>query len=235
MRKRRAGGLLVGCGAFLVAAAAWAPPLPTGGCTAWWLWWRADPQRGLALLAGGVGWLLAAWLFLVTALALLATSAHGLGRIAGRAGELLTPRIARGVLEALLGAALAVGSAGPALAGGAAPAVTVATSPSLAPVPAPVVAAPVLPGLLDLDRPGVSWPVIAPAKQRPVLTHPVSYRVRPGDTLWGLAAARLPAHSSTERITRGWQEWYLVNRQQIGADPGMLLVGETLVVPRVLS
>jgi hypothetical protein len=59
--------------------------------------------------------------------------------------------------------------------------------------------------------------------------------VRPGDTLWALSATRLPGHSSAARITRDWQEWYLANRQQIGADPGLLLVGESLIVPPVQS
>src|SRR5438105_4520050 len=102
MKQRRAVTLLVGCGAFLVAVTAWAPPIPAGGWSTWPSWLRADPQRGLALVAGGVGWLLAAWLFLVTTLALLATGAHAAGRAAGRTAELLTPRIARGLLEALV-------------------------------------------------------------------------------------------------------------------------------------
>ena len=62
-----------------------------------------------------------------------------------------------------------------------------------------------------------------------------TYLVRPGDTLWDLAAARLPAHSSAAEITRGWQEWYLANRQQIGPDPGLLLIGEQLLIPPGLS
>jgi Tfp pilus assembly protein FimV len=144
------------------------------------------------------------------------------------------------MLEAVLGAALAVGTSGPALAGGA-PAAVVTTSPSLAPVPAPIVAPPALPLLLDLDRPDVKAPKpqATPAVPAPVTTpaQPPTrrYEVRPGDTLWALAAARLPANSSPQQITRGWQEWYLANHQQIGPDPGFLLVGETLLVPSVQS
>ena len=240
MKQWRGGALLVGCGAFLVAATAWVPPLPAAGWSEWWSWLQADPQRALALLAGGAGWLLAAWLFLVTALRVLAAGAHATGRAAGRAAELLTPRIARGMLEALLGAALAVGTAGPALAGGA-PAAVISSSPSLAPVPAPLVAPAPLPPLLDLDRPDVKAPErqTTPAVPAPVATptHQLTrrYEVRPGDTLWGLAAARLPASSSAQQITRGWQEWYLANHRQIGPDPGLLLVGEILLVPSVQS
>ena len=238
MKQWRGGALLVGCGAFLVAVSAWAPPLPAAGWSEWWSWLQADPQRALALVAGCAGRLLAAWLFLVTALRLLSAGTHAAGRAAGRAAELLTPRIARGMLEAVLGAALAVGSAGPALAGGA-PAAGVSTAPSLAPVPAPLLAPSPLPPLLDLDRPDVKAPEpvapqAAPAPVRPPAGRPtVTYEVRPGDTLWDLAAARLPAHSTAQRITRGWQEWYLANHQQIGPDPGLLLVGETLLVPPV--
>lgn len=228
MRQWRAGGLLVGCGAFLIATTAWAPRLPAPGWTAWCSWLKADPQCALAVLAGGVGWLLAAWLFLVTVLALLASTAH----LAGRAAELLTPRFARGLLTVLLGTALAAGSAAPALAGGPPSAVASTSQPALAPVPAPVLAPPELPALLDLDRPGVSpprpvaipRPAREPAAQR-------TYEVKAGDTLWALAADRLPAGTSAERITRGWQEWYLANRQEIGTDPGFLLVGESLQVP----
>jgi nucleoid-associated protein YgaU len=151
---------------------------------------------------------------------------------------LLTPRFARGVLEALLGAALAVGGPGPALAVGVPSPVTAGAQPILAPVPAPIVAPPELPPLLDLDRPDVKPPAATPpVKVSPApAAHPtLSHRVRPGDTLWGLAAAGLPEGSSAQQITRGWQEWYLANRRQIGPDPGLLLIGESLLVPRVLS
>ncbi len=238
MKQWRGGALLIGCAAFLVASPAWAPPLPAGGGGPWWSWVQADPQRALAFLAGCAGWLIAAWLFLVTALSLLATGAHAAGGVAGRAAVLLTPRFARGALELLLGAALAVGGAGPALAAGAPAAVTAGVQPSLAPVPAPLVAPPQLPPLLDLDRPDVKPPASispAPASPAPVLHPTLTHRVRSGDTLWGLAAARLPAGSTAQQVTRDWQAWYLANRQQIGPDPGLLLLGETLLVPRLAS
>ncbi|HEX4018738.1 MAG TPA: hypothetical protein VHX15_18525 [Frankiaceae bacterium] len=204
----------------------------------------------MAFLAGCAAWSIAAWLALVTLLTVLASGAHGVGRAAGRVAELLTPRIARGLLEALLGVALSVAGASPALAAGGSSAVTTGAQPSLAPVPLPVVAAPELPPLLDLDRPDVkpptppsraaSPPSPAPTKQPPTAQQPPTkqlaqmYRVRPGDTLWGLAVDRLPAGSSAQQITRDWQAWYLANRRQIGPDPGLVLVGENLVIPPVV-
>jgi hypothetical protein len=238
MKQWRVRALLVGCAAFLVASPAWAPPLPAGGWGPGWSWLKADPQRALALLAGAAGWLLAAWLFLVTALRLIAASAHAASSVAERAAVFLTPRFARGALEFMLGAALAVGGGAPALAAGIPAGVSASTQPSLAPVPAPVVAPPELPPLLDLDRPDVKPAVSTPSAPAPAApaVHPaLTHRVRPGDTLWGLAAARLPVGSSAQQITRGWQEWYLANRQQIGPDPSLLLLGESLRVPGVAS
>jgi nucleoid-associated protein YgaU len=221
MRQWRAAAVLLACGGFLVAAPGWLPSLPAAGTDAWWSWLAADPQRAVTLLAGLAGWLIAGWLLAVAALALLAASARRSGRLASRALDLLTPHFARGLVRILLGAAVAVSTAGPAAAG---------ALPSLAPVPAPVVAAPELPPLLDLDRPGEATP--KPAAQVPRTPAPAGrHRVRPGDTLWDLAAQRLPAGSSPSGITRAWQRWYAVNRQTIGADPGLLLVGEVLVVP----
>ena len=70
-----------------------------------------------------------------------------------------------------------------------------------------------------------------PAAHPPEPTH----TVRPGDTLWGLAAAELPAASSPGLITRAWQHWYEINRATIGGDPDLLLVGERLVIPPAAS
>jgi hypothetical protein len=247
-RQWRAGALLAACGGFLVAAPRWAPRLPAATWTAWWSWVEADPQRALTMLAAGSAWLLAAWLLVVTALMVLATSTRGSGQAARRAAEALTPRVARGLLKGLIGAAVVVSAAGPAIAAPApVPVAGTAALPSLAPVPAPVIAAPPLPPLLDLDRPrqmlsprapatppavprNIPKAAVPPAAPPPAAARRQTYRVRPGDTLWGLAAARLPAGSSPTRITRAWQQWYLANRQEIGPDPNLLLVGEALAI-----
>ena len=52
---------------------------------------------------------------------------------------------------------------------------------------------------------------------------PVTWVVRPGDTLSGIAAAL--------GVRGGWQVLYAANRRLIGPDPGLIRPGMTLVVP----
>jgi nucleoid-associated protein YgaU len=55
--------------------------------------------------------------------------------------------------------------------------------------------------------------------------------VRPGDTLWGIAARSLPARHSDADIARAWPRWYAENRAVVGPDPGHLRPGEHLEAP----
>lgn len=52
-----------------------------------------------------------------------------------------------------------------------------------------------------------------------------------GDSLWSIAAAHLPAGASDAAIAAAWPRWYEANRTVIGADPDVLLVGQSLEVP----
>ena len=52
-----------------------------------------------------------------------------------------------------------------------------------------------------------------------------------GDSLWGIAAARLGAGASTAEIARSWPRWYAANRQVIGEDPDDLRPGTRLQPP----
>jgi LysM domain len=54
-------------------------------------------------------------------------------------------------------------------------------------------------------------------------TPPVTWVVRPGDTLSGIAAAL--------GVRGGWQALYAANRRQIGPDPGLIRPGVILAVP----
>jgi nucleoid-associated protein YgaU len=57
--------------------------------------------------------------------------------------------------------------------------------------------------------------------------------VAAGDTLWGIAAARLePAQRSSASVQRYWHEIYRANRPGVGADPDLIRPGMRLVVPR---
>jgi hypothetical protein len=58
------------------------------------------------------------------------------------------------------------------------------------------------------------------------------YTVAAGDTLWGIAAARLaPAQRSLAGVDRYWQEIYRANRAVVGADPNLIRPGMRLDVP----
>ncbi|HEX6678585.1 MAG TPA: LysM domain-containing protein [Actinomycetes bacterium] len=60
------------------------------------------------------------------------------------------------------------------------------------------------------------------------------YVVRPGDTLWDIAAAHLPrGRRSPGRIDRYWRRVYAANRGVLGDDPGLIHPGARLVLPPV--
>lgn len=55
--------------------------------------------------------------------------------------------------------------------------------------------------------------------------------VRPGDSLWSLAAARLAGRPTDAEIAAAWPRWYEANRDVVGPDPDLLLPGQVLTVP----
>jgi nucleoid-associated protein YgaU len=55
--------------------------------------------------------------------------------------------------------------------------------------------------------------------------------VRPGDSLWLIAARRLGVGATPHRIEVAWREWYAVNRALIGADPDLIHPGQVLLDP----
>lgn len=58
------------------------------------------------------------------------------------------------------------------------------------------------------------------------------HTVKPHDTLWGIAGARLvPADRAATNIHRYWQQVYRANRRVIGADPDLIHPGTRLDVP----
>lgn len=56
-------------------------------------------------------------------------------------------------------------------------------------------------------------------------------RVQPGDTLWSIAAAALPASAAASDIDAAWRAWYLTNRQVVGDDPDLIQPGQLLLSP----
>ncbi len=237
----RRGALLAGFVGYAVLLAVLRPStaqLPEGG---WWHWLQTYPENALLVGLSAVAWLIAAWLFLVTGLSLVATTSGAGARLATRVLRRITPFALRRTLEAALATALAVGPAGMAVAGPAGSLaspnpVSVSLSP-LQPVPAPIVAP--AERLPDLDRPVAPTPTPTPTPTAPATAAPTrspdSHRVVPGDTLWDVAADALPAGASPAQITRYWQQWYALNRTAIGADPGLIRPGELLIAPQVTS
>lgn len=53
-----------------------------------------------------------------------------------------------------------------------------------------------------------------------------------GDTLWDLAAARLPPEATNAQIAASWGAWYALNAPVIGHDPDLLHPGQVLHVPQ---
>jgi len=56
--------------------------------------------------------------------------------------------------------------------------------------------------------------------------------VRRGDTLWAIAARHLGPSATSADIAHEWPLWYQANREEIGADPDLLLPGQVLHPPR---
>jgi hypothetical protein len=88
-----------------------------------------------------------------------------------------------------------------------------------------------LDGLPLPDRATDGAPAVAPplAPARPAaLDHLV---VRPGDSLWTLAATRLGPHASADEIDRLWRRLYRLNRSALGPDPDLIRPGQQLRLP----
>jgi nucleoid-associated protein YgaU len=81
--------------------------------------------------------------------------------------------------------------------------------------------------------PAPAWPTSAAEPQRAQPADPAQPRlvtVRPGDSLWGIAAARLGSDASAGAITASWRHIYAGNRRLIGPDPGVIRPGQQLQV-----
>lgn len=60
---------------------------------------------------------------------------------------------------------------------------------------------------------------------------PTEVRVRPGDTLWDLAAALLPPGAGDAAVDAAWRRLYHANRGVVGDDPDLIRPGQRLALP----
>lgn len=189
--------------------------------TAWFA--TAGTDRVAATLAAGALWVAAAWL----AVGLLAAAGSRLPGAAGRCcaalGRAVLPRALRGIVAGSAGVGLVLAPVGA----------------SAAPLePGPTVPVHTAPAAHRLPSPG--WPVgHAAPQQRQHRQHRQQHpaqeiTVRPGDSLWLLAARRLTREgqpATDAAVATAWPRWYAANRGVIGADPDVLHPGERLEVP----
>jgi hypothetical protein len=142
-----------------------------------------------------------------------------LSRRLDRFADRLTPLVLRRVVTACLGVTVVAGGVAPATAD-----VAGANPPGLG--------AEVLTGLSlpdrttgTLDEPA---PVNSPAG-RPATT----VVVRPGDSLWTIAASHLPGDASLAETVAAVDRLYVANRSVVGRDRDLVLPGTSLVLPHL--
>jgi hypothetical protein len=81
-------------------------------------------------------------------------------------------------------------------------------------------------------RPGLLTPEPGP-ERRPGTGGTVV--VRPGDSLWTLAASRLSGDAGPAAVDSAWRRLYIANRPPLGADPDLIHPGDVLRIPRDLT
>jgi hypothetical protein len=173
-------------------------------------------------LAAAVGaWLLLTWLSASLVVAVLAAAARARWGLC-RAAERVTPALARRVAAAMLGVGMVgapLGLATPAGAQDGIPTSDRATDP----LPGWTADRPVAPsGPADAADP----PLAAPGGRGAGLVV-----VRPGDTLWHIAARHLGPGSSAADVAAEWPRWHAANRDRIGPDPHLIRPGLRLRAP----
>lgn len=82
---------------------------------------------------------------------------------------------------------------------------------------------------VDLDWPTTSSP--APTGRQHEDTSTEIVIVRPGDSLWLIAATELGPGADDASIDATWRQWYQANRSVIGSDPDLIEPGQQLHAP----
>lgn len=239
------------------AAALGALAAPALATAAGWLTWRlaatTDWSRWTAADALAVGTGSLATLAGLRFLAGLVAASAALAR--GREAPAWSGRLARataaGLLAALAGAGAAHASDDVPTAGWL-PAGTEASTPAVSPTPqaSPAEASPAdsssAPWTSPLGEgapetlraPAVGTTGAAPASSPAPAAPPAEVRthlVVRGDSLWRITGDLLGPGATDADIALAWPSLYESNRDAIGADPDLIVVGTTLTVPPALT
>jgi hypothetical protein len=83
----------------------------------------------------------------------------------------------------------------------------------------------------SLDRPGGRDSDSGPGRRGAIGPDTATVVVRPGDSLWAIAARHLGPSPPDAAIAVSWPRWYQRNRTVVGADPDLLRPGQRLVAP----
>ncbi len=211
------------------------------------------PDAAATTVAGAALWCVAVWL----GLGLLAAAGAALPGAVGRAARCVTRALLPAAVYRVVAGAAGLGVLLAPVAAGARgtppthaattvvprtvlPAPTWPTDPpgQTPTLPAPTLPAPTVPASTrpasTLPTSPTPGPERAPAGHRAGPATPGPGRgvvVRPGDSLWRIAAERLGRTASPARVAAAWPQWYDANRRIIGADPDLIQPGQHLQAP----
>lgn len=197
----------------------------------------------LGLAAASAGMLVVGWWAIALVLALVSELLMNAGhRKAAHVAGLFTPGFMRRLAAAMVGLNLLGGV--PAAFGGEPPG-HLLTAPMASAQGDPVLSSEAGPGRDEGSTVRPQWkPVPAPVDGLPLLRGqtriptpagqapgPPSVAVRPGDSLWTIAAAHLGPFATAVEIAEAWPRWHVENREVIGDNPHLLIPGQLLRVP----
>ena len=209
---------------------------------------RAGADTVVGTLAATALWVVCVWL----GLASLAVAAGALPGTAGAIARGLANAAVPAILRRAVAGALGVGILAAPAAALASPIPSLTSSSSSAgaaltsPLPAPswpsasagsaqptVATTSGSPGNAEpAPRPpgGSAPPAVRDGHRQPPAANE-SVVVRPGDSLWVIAAARLGRPASDDQVAVVWPRWYAANRIEIGSDPDLIRPGQILHAP----
>jgi hypothetical protein len=216
---------------------------------------RAGTDAAAITVASALLWCAAIWL----AFGLLAAATSVLPGRTGRLGAAFSHRVMPAALRRVViwaaGVSLVLSPASAVAEGIASPsasATVTATAPSVG-WPIDQNAAPSMVSGTPQSGPTINWPSITPPPSTtaprtgappPSTIQPPRHAataaeadvtVRPGDSLWLIAAHRLGPNISDERTAAEWPRWYAVNRAAIGDNADLLMPGQHLSAPAAVN